>query len=441
LSTPYEIVIVGAGIVGLATARELRERHPGLRLAVVDKEPSPGRHQSGHNSGVLHAGVYYKPGSLKAQLCVEGKALLERFAEEHQIPYRTCGKLIVALNEGELGRLADLGSRGRANGVPGLRMIGRAEMAEIEPHAAGLRALHVPGTGIIDFGAVVRMLHSLLADAGVDFYLGHELVGITRTSGVTVLRTSVGEICTRRLITCAGLQSDRVARLEPDLEAVLTPGGTTPPRPPGADPGVQIVPFRGDYYTLKPEARHLCRALIYPVPDPALPFLGVHFTKRIDGEVWAGPNAVLALAREGYRRSQVKPADVAETLRYKGFRRLAKRYWRTGAAEVWRDIVKRAFVKELQRYVPAVESKHLVFGPSGVRAQAVAADGGMVDDFKLATSATSVHVLNAPSPAATAALAIARRLSDQAEDAFHMTSAGRPHLLTPPAPDKAGFDR
>ena len=367
MSTPYEIVIVGAGIVGLATARELRKRHPGLRLAVVDKEHSPGRHQSGHNSGVLHAGVYYKPGSLKAQLCVEGKARLERFADEHQIPYQTCGKLIVALNEGELGRLADLESRGRANGVPGLRMIGQAEMAEIEPHAAGLRALHVPGTGIIDFGAVVRMLHSLLAAAGVDFYLGHELVGITRDPGgaggssprsqhapgtrgppgvsiasdLTVLQTSIGEIRTRRLITCAGLQSDRVARLEPDR---------------GTDLGVQIVPFRGDYYTLKPEARHLCRGLIYPVPDPALPFLGVHFTKRIDGEVWAGPNAVLALAREGYRRSQVKPADVAETIRYKGFRRLAKRYWRTGTAEIWRDIVKRAFVKELQRYVPAIAS-------------------------------------------------------------------------------------
>jgi (S)-2-hydroxyglutarate dehydrogenase len=419
LNTPYEVVVVGAGIVGLATARELRKRHPELRLAVVDKEPSPGRHQSGHNSGVLHAGVYYKPGSLKAQLCVEGKAELERFADEHQIPYQTCGKLIVALDVAQLGRLAELDSRGRLNGVRGLRMIGRAEMAEIEPHAAGLQALHVPGTGIIDFDAVVRTLHSLLAADGVDFYLGHELIGIRRMADLTVLQTSAGEISTRRLITCAGLQSDRVARLEPDLEA---------------DPSVQIVPFRGDYYTLKPEARHLCRALIYPVPDPALPFLGVHFTKRIDGEVWAGPNAVLALAREGYRRSQVKPADVAETLRYKGFRRLARRYWRTGTAEVWRDIVKRAFVKELQRYVPAVESKHLVFGPSGVRAQAVAVDGGMVDDFKLATSATSVHVLNAPSPAATAALAIARRLSDQAEDAFQMTSAGRPHLLPKASP-------
>jgi L-2-hydroxyglutarate oxidase len=427
LSTPYDVVIVGAGIVGLATARELRERHPGLRLAVVDKESSPGRHQSGHNSGVLHAGVYYKPGSLKARLCVEGKARLERFADQHQIPYQTCGKLIVALDEGELGRLADLESRGRANGVPGLRLIGPAEMKEIEPHAAGLRALHVPGTGIIDFGAVVRTLHSLLAAAGVDFYLGHELVRIHKTSGLTVLQTSAGVIFTRRLITCAGLQSDRLARLEPEAAANLD---------------VQIVPFRGDYYTLKPEARHLCRALIYPVPDPALPFLGVHFTKRIDGEVWAGPNAVLALAREGYRRSHVKLADAAGTVRYRGFRRLAKRYWRTGAAEVWRDIAKRAFVKELQRYVPAIASTHLVFGPSGVRAQAVAADGSMVDDFKLATSATSVHVLNAPSPAATAALAIARRLSDEAENAFQLSSVtGRPHLFTPPARNGSGVGR
>jgi L-2-hydroxyglutarate oxidase len=427
LNTPYEVVVVGAGIVGLATARELRTRHPDLRLAVIDKETSPGCHQSGHNSGVLHAGVYYKPGSLKAQLCVEGKAELEQFADEHQIPYQTCGKLIVALDVPQLGRLAELDSRGRLNGVRGLRMIGRAEMAEIEPHAAGLQALHVPGTGIIDFGSVVRTLHSLLAAAGVDFYLGHELIGIRRMADLTVLRTSAGEISTRRLISCAGLQSDRVARLQPDA---------------GPDQGIQIVPFRGDYYTLTPEARQLCRALIYPVPDPALPFLGVHFTKRLDGEVWAGPNAVLALAREGYRRSQVKPADIAETLRYKGFRQLAKRYWRTGAAEAWRDIVKRAFVKELQRYVPAIESRHLVFGPSGVRAQAVAADGSMVDDFTLVTSATSVHVLNAPSPAATAALAIARRLCDQAEDAFQLSSwTGRPHLSTTSARNGAGVGK
>jgi L-2-hydroxyglutarate oxidase LhgO len=426
VGTPYDIVIVGAGIVGLATARELGLRHPDLRLAVVDKEPSPGRHQSGHNSGVLHAGIYYKPGSLKAQLCVQGKAELERFADEHQIPYETCGKLIVALNADELGRLADLESRGQANGVPGIRMIGPDEMAEIEPYAAGIRALHVPGTGIIDFGAVVRKLHQLLVESGVDFHLGREVFGIDKMSGLTVLRTSGGEILGRRLITCGGLQSDRLARLEPGS---------------GDDVDVQIVPFRGDYCTLKPESRHLCRALIYPVPDPALPFLGVHFTKRIDGAVWAGPNAVLALAREGYRRSTVRPAEVAETVRYKGFRQLAKHYWRTGAAEMWRDAVKRAFVKELQRYVPAVDGKDLTFGPSGVRAQAVGRDGAMVDDFKLLTTAGSLHVLNAPSPAATASLAIARRLANEAENVFELSAAGVPRSQPQPARNGAELGR
>jgi (S)-2-hydroxyglutarate dehydrogenase len=405
LNTPYGAVIVGAGILGLATGRELLRRHPGLRLAIVDKEEAPGRHQSGHNSGVLHAGVYYKPGSLKAKLCVQGKSAMERFADEHGIRYQTCGKLIVALDSGELGRLADLEGRGRANGVPGLRMIQPREMAEVEPHADGIRALHVPGTGIIDFGQVVRVLMGLLVDAGVDFYLGQQVIGLYRTAQTTVLRTTGGEIEGRRLITCAGLHSDRLARLD-------------------SEPQVQIVPFRGDYYTLTPEARQLCRGLIYPVPDPALPFLGVHFTRRIDGAVWAGPNAVLATAREGYRRSSVDIRDLLETVRYPGFRRLAARYWRTGAQELWRDVVKAAFVKQLQRYVPAVRSDQLIFGPAGVRAQAVSVDGAMVDDFVLASTKNSLHVLNAPSPAATASLAIARRIADEADRTLDLASLG-----------------
>jgi L-2-hydroxyglutarate oxidase len=403
LNTPYGAVIVGAGILGLATGRELLRRYPDARLAIVDKEPAPGRHQSGHNSGVLHAGVYYKPGSLKAELCVQGKAAMERFAEEHGVRYETCGKLIVALDSSELGRLADLEARGRANGVAGLRMVGPREMAEIEPHAAGIRALHVPGTGIIDFGQVVSALSRELVNAGADFYLGHEVTGLHTTARTTVLRTTRGDIEGRRLITCAGLHSDRLARLD-------------------TRPQVQIVPFRGDYYTLVPEARHLCRGLIYPVPDPALPFLGVHFTRRVDGAVWAGPNAVLATAREGYRRTKVDIRDLLETVRYPGFRRLAARYWRTGAREVWRDVVKSAFVRQLQRYVPAVCSDQLVFGPAGVRAQAVGADGAMVDDFTLASTPNSLHVLNAPSPAATASLAIARRIADEAGRALDNSS-------------------
>jgi L-2-hydroxyglutarate oxidase LhgO len=395
----YDVVMVGAGIVGLATARELLRRTPGLRMAVLDKESAPGTHQSGHNSGVLHAGIYYQPGSLKAQLCVRGKRLVEEFATEQGIPFESCGKLIVALDDGELGRLDALHDRGRANGVPGLRMVGAAELREIEPHAAGVRALHVPGTGIIDFGRVVEALVAELAANGVDMLLGREVVTMARDRDGMVVGTTAGEVTARHVITCAGLHSDRVAGLT-------------------ARPEVQIVPFRGDYYTLAPQARHLCRGLIYPVPDPSLPFLGVHFTRRIDGEVWAGPNAVLALAREGYRRRDVRLRDLRETVRYPGFRRLARRYWRTGTAEVWRDLVKRAFVKELQRYVPEVTAEQLAFGPSGVRAQAVAPDGAMVDDFLLHEDASSLHVLNAPSPAATASLAIAERLADRAEAAF-----------------------
>jgi (S)-2-hydroxyglutarate dehydrogenase len=408
LNTPYGAVIVGAGILGLATGRELLRRYPDARLAIVDKEQTPGQHQSGHNSGVLHAGVYYKPGSLKAELCVQGKAAMERFAEKHGVRYETCGKLIVALDSSELGRLADLEARGQANGVAGLRMVGPREMAEIEPHAAGIRALHVPGTGIIDFGQVVSALSRELVDAGVDFYLGREVTGLRTTAKTTVLHTTRGDIEGRRLITCAGLHSDRIARLD-------------------SQPKVQIVPFRGDYYTLVPEARHLCRGLIYPVPDPTLPFLGVHFTRRVDGAVWAGPNAVLATAREGYRRSKVDIRDLLETVRYPGFRRLAARYWRTGAQEVWRDVVTSAFVRQLQRYVPAVRSDQLVFGPAGVRAQAVGADGAMVDDFTLASTPNSLHVLNAPSPAATASLAIARHIADEADRALDLSSL-RPRI-------------
>jgi (S)-2-hydroxyglutarate dehydrogenase len=415
LNTPYGAVIVGAGILGLATGLELLRRFPDARLAIIDKEEAPGQHQSGHNSGVLHAGVYYQPGSLKAELCVQGKAAMERFAAENEIPYATCGKLIVALDASELGRLADLEARGRANGVPGLRMIGPREMAEIEPHAAGIRALHVPGTGIIDFGRVVSVMTRLLLDAGVDFYLGREVTGLHNTAQTTVVHTTGGEVEGRRLVSCAGLHADRVARFD-------------------SEPPVQIVPFRGDYYTLIPEARRLCRGLIYPVPDPGLPFLGVHFTRRVDGAVWAGPNAVLATAREGYRRTTVKARDLLETIRCPGFRRLAARYWRTGAQEVWRDIVKAAFVRQLQRYVPEVRSDQLVFGPAGVRAQAVAADGAMVDDFTLASTPRSLHVLNAPSPAATASLAIARRIVDEADRALDLSSLRRTiHAASPSA--------
>lgn len=407
VSKTYDVVVIGAGIVGLATAREVQQRHPQLAIAVVDKESGPGRHQSGHNSGVLHAGVYYKPGSLKAQLCVQGKTAMERFADEHGIGYETCGKLIVAVDESELGRLADLEQRGKANGVPGLRMVGPEELREIEPHAAGIRALHSPGTGIIDFGRVVEVLTELLRADGVDFYFDHQVTGLRRIWADTAVETSRGDIVTRRVVSCGGLHADRLAAMD-------------------SDPDVAIIPFRGDYYTLIPEARHLCRGLIYPVPDPSLPFLGVHFTKRFGGDVWAGPNAVLATAREGYRRSDVDLRDLTETVRYPGFSKLARRWWRTGAQEIWRDVVKAAFVKDLQKYVPAVKASQLVFGPSGVRAQAVGTDGALVDDFKLAVTAQTLHVLNAPSPAATASLAIAGRLADRVDEAFSLGKRSDP---------------
>lgn len=406
MTPAYDVVMVGAGILGVATARELHHRMPGLRIAVLDKEPAVGRHQSGHNSGVLHAGVYYQPGSLKAELCVRGKAMMETYAEEHGIAFETCGKVIVALDDSELGRLEDIEARGRANGVPGLQMIGPEQLREIEPHAAGIRALHVPGTGIIDYARVVEAMADGLRAGGVDVLLGHEVLGIASDGDGRVVTTTRGEIRARHVISCAGLHSDRVAA----LGAPAAPQAKT-----------QIVPFRGDYYSLLPEARHLCRGLIYPVPDPSLPFLGVHFTRRVDGEVWAGPNAVLALAREGYARTSFDRRDAAETLRHPGFRRLARRYWRTGGAEMWRDAVKRAFVKELRRYVPEVRPDQLVFGPSGVRAQAVAPDGNMVDDFLLTGDGGSLHVLNAPSPAATASLAIAERLADEATRSFDLT--------------------
>ena len=418
MSYTYDIVVVGAGIVGLATARELHQRHPQLAIAVVDKESGPGRHQSGHNSGVLHAGVYYKhrtrhlrpavatsagrssiPGSLKAQLCVQGKSAMERFADEHGIGYETCGKLIVAVEESELARLADLEERGNANGVPGLRVVGPEELREIEPHAAGIRALHSPCTGIINFGRVVEVLAELLRAGGVDFYFGHRVTGLRHVGSDTAVETSRGDIVTRRVVSCGGLHADRLASMD-------------------SAPDVAVIPFRGDYYTLTPEARELCRGLIYPVPDPSLPFLGVHFTKQFDGAVWAGPNAVLATAREGYRRSDVDLRDLTETVRYPGFIKLARRWWKAGAQEFWRDVIKAAFVKDLQKYVPSVQSSQLVFGPSGVQAQAVGVDGSLVDDFKLAVTRTSVHVLNAPSPAATASLAIAGRLADSVDDAF-----------------------
>jgi L-2-hydroxyglutarate oxidase LhgO len=395
-----DLAIVGGGIVGLATAYRLLGARPALRLAVVEKEADIATHQSGHNSGVLHAGLYYAPGSLKATLCREGKLELERFAEVHGIPIERCGKLVVALDEGELPRLAALKERAVANGVPGLEEVGRERIDEIEPHAAGIRALWSPTTGIVDFRRVAHALADEIRSQGAEIHLGREVTAIRESTSEVVLETAYGPVVARHVIVCAGLQADRLAAMA---------GSSDAPR---------IVPFRGDYYTLTPDARHLARGLIYPVPDPRFPFLGVHFTRRIDGEVWAGPNAVLAFAREGYRRRDLSVRDLAGTLAYTGFRRLAGRYLRTGLAEMWRDWWKPAFVRELQRYVPEIRADQLTFGPSGVRAQALSRDGSLVDDFSLGGSGRILHVQNAPSPAATSSLAIGRTLADNAAERF-----------------------
>jgi L-2-hydroxyglutarate oxidase len=409
MNTSADITIVGAGIVGLATAMALQERHPSLRLRMLEKESRIATHQTGHNSGVIHSGIYYTPGSLKARLCVEGSRALMRFCDEHGIPYDRCGKVIVATEPSELGRLDDLHKRGVANGVPGLEMVGPERLREIEPHAAGIRALYSPNTAIVDYDRVAAAYAGEVAANGGEILTGHELQGIVRRGERLLLQTPAGELETRYLITCGGLQSDRLAEMS------------------GGSPAPRIVPFRGDYYALVPARRSLVRGLIYPVPDPALPFLGVHLTKRIDGEVWCGPNAVLAFAREGYTKLHVNLKDDWQTLSYGGFWRMARKWWRTGFDELYRDFHKASFVRSLQRYLPELRAEDVVPGPSGVRAQALAENGDLVDDFILSEAASAIHVRNAPSPAATSSLAIGRLIVERAEQAFAL---GKPSAVS-----------
>ena len=395
-----EIAIVGAGILGLATAYRLLERRPDTRIVILEREADVATHQSGHNSGVLHAGLYYAPGSLKARLCVQGKREVEAFATDHGIPFERCGKVVVALSEDEMPRFEALRQRAQANGVPGLEVIGRERLREIEPNVAGIRALWSPGTGIIDFRRVALALADVVRTRGARIDTSRQVTAIRRTADGVLLQTRRGDLLADRVIACAGLWADRVAAMT---------GDRAPER---------IVPFRGDYYTVTPDTRSLVRGLVYPVPDPRFPFLGIHFTKRIDGELWAGPNAVLAFARAGYRRRDVDLRDLADSLRNRGFLRLAARFWRRGLVEQWRDISKRAFTAELRRYVPAIRDDQLVFGPSGVRAQAIDPDGSMVEDFRLGGDDRVLHVRNAPSPAATASLAIGSVLAETAVERF-----------------------
>ena len=400
----YDFAVIGGGIVGLASARALLERYPGAGVVVLEKESGWARHQTGHNSGVIHSGIYYKPGSLKARFCKEGARRLVQFCQEHGIAYEICGKVIVATEPGEMARLENLHERGVENGLA-VEKIGPEELKELEPHATGIAALKVPSTGIVDFVGVAQTFAQQLAKGGGELRAGAEVTGISDTGDGVELRTAAGEsLRARAMINCSGLHSDRVAGLG------------------GVEAGARIVPFRGEYYDLTPQSRYLVKNLIYPVPDPSFPFLGVHFTRNVQGGVEAGPNAVLGFAREGYKKTDVKLKDLAEVLSYPAFWRLAGRNWRTGAGEIFRSLSKSAFVRGLQRLVPEVEEEDLVPTEAGVRAQALKKDGTLVDDFLLVEGERSVHVLNAPSPAATACIPIGEAIADRVSNLVKLGS-------------------
>jgi len=401
----FDVIIIGGGVVGLATGRELLQRFPDSKLLIVEKEQALAAHQTGHNSGVIHSGLYYKPGSLKARLCVAGAARMVQFCKENAIPYELCGKVVVATDESEVPALEELYRRGIANGVPNLRMLNAEQIREIEPHASGIRGIHVPGTGITDFTAVAQKYAEHIRAAGGEIQTGAAVTGIVRQNGLNIVQTKAGDFPGKLVINCAGLYSDTLARRA------------------GATLAIQNVPFRGEYYDLKPDKTHLVKGLIYPVPDPRFPFLGVHFTKRIYGKADAGPNAVLALAREGYSKTTINFGEAMETLRWPGFRKMARKYWRAGLGEFYRSFSKAAFVRALQKLIPEVTGDDLVTGGTGVRTQALEMDGKLMDDFAFVFQEGQVHIVNVPSPAATASLEVAReivtRVFNSADQAKH----------------------
>ena len=401
----YDVVVIGAGIVGLATAMTISRRHPALRIAVLEKEAEVGLHQTGHNSGVIHAGIYYPPGTQKADFCSRGAAMLRRFCDERGVEYRLCGKVIVALDDSEVPRLEELHRRGVANGAEGLEMVGRERLEELEPHAAGVMAVHSPNTGIVDYGKVSLALLEELRSGGGDLYTAAEAVRIDDRDGGVYVETPVGELSAGHLINCAGLHADSVAR------------GM------GLDFGVRIIPFRGEYFSLRRDRSGLVNGLIYPVPDPGLPFLGVHFTRRVDGTVEAGPSAVLALAREGYRKTNIDAGEIVGVLGFPGFWRMSMSHWRVGVKEQYRSLVKRSFLRSLQELLPEVTMDDLAEPGAGVRAQAVSRSGELLQDFHILRTRSSIHVLNAPSPAATACLAIGEHIAEQAREAFDLSAA------------------
>ncbi|MFC1550210.1 L-2-hydroxyglutarate oxidase [Candidatus Neomarinimicrobiota bacterium] len=388
----YDVVIIGGGIIGLATGYTLLEHHPQLKLLIIEKESELALHQTGRNSGVIHSGIYYKPGSLKAKNCRRGVSKLLQFCENNNVNYELCGKVIVATTEEEVPHLQALYERGQANGVPNLTLLEVDDLVKLEPNAAGIKALHSPSTGIVDFGKVAQMCATQIEQMGGQIEKCSRVKKILNSTGSIKIITDKGDFLTGQMINCGGLYADRIARHS------------------GIEVDIKIIPFRGEYFTLVPEKNNLVNTLIYPVPDPRFPFLGVHFTKKIDGSVEAGPNAVLAWAREGYSRWKINPYDLGEVFTYPAFWSMARQYWKSGLMEMARSSWKPMMVRALQRLVPKIRSSDLKLGGSGVRAQALDSNGKLLDDFRIVAQNNSVHVLNAPSPAATSAFAIAEHI-------------------------------
>ena len=392
-----DIVIVGGGIVGLATAYHLTEKYPNKKILVLEKEDEVAHHQTGNNSGVIHSGLYYKPGSLKAKNCIDGYHMMIQFCDEHQIPYDLCGKVVVATDKSELGRLRDLFDRGRENGLEGLEMLDQARLKEIEPHLAGIQGIRVPQTGIVNYKQVCQKLAEIITQRGGEIHLNTLVQAMKETADNVQITTSTISVECQLIINCAGLYSDEVAKMH--LGKLDT----------------RIIPFRGEYFELTAEAEHLVKHLIYPVPDPNFPFLGVHFTRMIGGGIEAGPNAVFAFKKEGYLRTDFNFKEFFGSLLWPGFQKVMLKYWKTGLGEMYRSFSKKAFTKALQRLIPEVQEEHLVPAPAGVRAQACDRTGGLLDDFKIVHEKRAIHVINAPSPAATSSLSIGKTISDMVE--------------------------
>jgi L-2-hydroxyglutarate oxidase len=408
MASQYDLAIIGGGILGLATALKITAAHADVKLLLLEKEAELARHQTGNNSGVIHSGLYYRPGSLKARLCVSGRRELMAFCDAHDVPYEICGKVVVATSAAELPRLDELQRRGEANGLKDLAIIGPERLKEIEPHATGIKGLYVPETGIVDYRKVAAAYAGKVRDANGDIRLSQRVVGILDRGAEIVLQTSGGDYRTKYLINCGGLQSDILAQL------------TSIGRNQSDDEEHRIIPFRGEYYKIAAEREYLVKNLIYPVPDPTFPFLGVHFTRMARGGVEAGPNAVFAYAREGYRHSDINLRDLWRTLSFRGFWAITGKYWQTGFGELYRSLSKKAFVRALQKLLPEIIESDLVPGGAGVRAQAVSASGALVDDFIIRQNQRAIHVLNAPSPGATASLAIGQQISQMAEKTFDL---------------------